>query len=402
MEASLAINGGKPVFTGTFPAWPQWDEAERANLMRVLEARQWGTLGKAALAFAARFAGVIGAKHAIAMNSGTQALQILLQGAGIGHGDEVVLPGVAPASPLAAVATVGATPVFADVTENDACLVPSAAEAAVTARTRAILAIHLAGRPCDMAALARIASARGLRLFEDCAQAHGAVYEGRCAGTLADGAVFDFGVASNLTCGEGGLVATNTEALYEACWPLHTSGRALKGSSEFGGKVLMGSNGRMAEWEAAVLDAQLDRFAEQQARRSRNAIALRAALRAIPGVVAPADDPRIDAQSCSVFLARIDDERLTCDREAFIRALVAEGVPAERGFQPLHRQGLLASEGFRKATGSTFDYAALRLPDAERWSETAVVLPGRLLLGDAGHVGAIVEAFQKVAGAYAR
>ena len=85
-----------------------------------------------------------------------------------------------------------------------------------------------------------------------------------------------------------------------------------------------------------------------------------------------------------------------------VRSHLTAGVPAERGFQPLHRQGLLASEGFRKATGSTFDYAALRLPDAERWSETAVVLPGRLLLGDAGHVGAIVEAFQKVAGAYAR
>ena len=164
----------------------------------------------------------------------------------------------------------------------------------------------------------------------------------------------------------------------------------------------MGSNGRMAEWEAAVLDAQLDRFPEQHALRGRNAAALKEALRRIPGIVVPADDPRIGAQACSVFLARIDGERLTCDRDAFIRALVAEGVPAERGFQPLHRQGLLASEGFRKATGSTFDYAALRLPDAERWSETAVALPGRLLLGDAGHVGTIVEAFQKVAGAHAR
>ena len=402
MDARLAINGGKPVFTGTFPAWPQWDEAERERLLRVLEARQWGTLGKAALAFAARFAGVVGAKHAIAVNSGTQALQILLQGAGVGYGDEVVVPACASVSAASAVATVGATPVFADVTENDACLDPAALEAHITERTRAILAVHLAGRPCDMAALARIAAARGLLLVEDCAHAHGAMFDGRCAGSLGDGAVFDFGVASNLTCGEGGLIATNAQALFEACWPLHSAGRALKGSSEFGGKVLMGSNARMAEWEAAVLDAQLDRFPGQHERRGRNAAALKQALRPIAGVFVPTDDPRIGAQANTWFVVRLDAAQLSCDRDAFIRALAAEGVPAEPGCLPLHRQAFLATEIFRKATGSDRRYGDIQLPNAERWGATAVWLPGRLLLGGDEHVEAIVRAFRKVAGAYGR
>lgn len=402
MEATLAVKGGEPVFTGAFPAWPQWDETERENLLRVLEARQWGTLGKAALGFAARFAGVIGAKHAIAVNSGTQALQILLQGAGIGHGDEVVVPGYAPVSAASAVAVVGAVPVFSDVTGNDACLDPAALEAQITERTRAILAVHLGGRPCDMAALSRIAASRGLLLFEDCAHAHGAVFDGRCAGTLGDGAVFDFGVGSNLTCGEGGLVATNSEALFEACWPLHTSGRAFKGSSEFGGKVMMGSNGRMAEWEAAVLDAQLDRFAGQSAHRSRNAAVLKEALRAIPGVFVPSDDLRIAVNAYTWFVVRIDAERLGCGRDAFIRALVAEGIPAEPGCTPLYRQGLLDSEGFHTSTGCASGCGGIRLANAERWGETAVWLQGRLLLSGDEQVNAIVQAFRKVAGAYVR
>ena len=384
-----------------FPEWPQWDEHERKNLMRALQNRNWGTLGPMAMEFARRFAEYVGAAHAVPVNSGTQAMQILLDSAGIGFGDEVIVPAYACPPTAAAVALTGAVPVFADVGGSDACLSPVAAERLITSKTRAIIAVHLGGMPCDMVALAEVAKRHSLFLFEDCSHAHGASYGGRRAGSLGDGAVFSFGGGMNMTCGEGGIIVMDSCELYAECWHLHTSGRALAGSSEFGGTVLMGTNGRMAEWEAAILDAQMDRLEAQNATRNRNAEALEKMLRGIDAIVLRNCGEHVSTNAFHSFGVRLNLKQLDCDRNGFVYSLNARGTPATTGFEALCRMDMLKSDSYTKSTGRAFAEGELP-PNAEMWAESSVWLPGRILLGTDVHVEKIAGDFNEVALANAK
>ena len=379
-----------------FPAWPQWDEHERNNILKALQDRNWGTLGPVAMGFARRFAEYIGVPHAVPVNSGSQAMQILLEGAGIGFGDEVIVPAYACSPTASAVAITGAVPVFADVGAGDACLLPSEVERLITSKTRAIIAVHLGGMPCDMEALNRVAKRHSILLLEDCSHAHGAEFLERRAGSLGNGAIFSFGSGMNMTCGEGGIIVTGSYELYAECWHLHTSGRALAGSSEFGGTVLMGTNGRMAEWEAAILDAQMDRLEAQNATRTRNAVALKQKLGELDGLILRDSDPRVSLNAFNYFGVRLDLRRINCDRNGFVYALAARGTPATTGFAALCRMEMLKSESYVKSTGHAFADDK-RTPNAEVWAESSVWLPGRVLLGTEEHVAKIFEDFREVA-----
>ena len=252
--SKLALYGGTPVRTAPFPAWPQWGRREEERLVEVLKAGQWGTLGDQAMAFAKRFAAFQDCEYGLAVNNGTQALEIALRALGLGYGDEVIVPAYTFIATVSAVAACGITPVFADVDPVTFCLDAEDARRRITPRTRAVIAVHYAGRPADMDAIMALAREYGLKVVEDCAQAHGAAFQGRKVGSIGDVGAFSFQGTKNLACGEGGMIVTHSKEIYSECWHYHTSGRALEGASELGGEVLMGTTDRMPEWEAGIQD----------------------------------------------------------------------------------------------------------------------------------------------------
>ena len=171
--SNLAINGGSPVKTSEFPKWPQYGEKEAEALNRVLNSGVWGTLGGEVLQFNEKFAKYQGARYGVAVSNGTVSLEIILRALEIGIGDEVIVPPYTFNATVSAVLMAGATPVFADIERDTFNMDHSMAEKVITQNTKAIIPVHIGGRPCDMDAITAIADKYGLYVIEDAAQAHG-------------------------------------------------------------------------------------------------------------------------------------------------------------------------------------------------------------------------------------
>jgi len=259
-------------------AQPQIGEAEKQAVLEVLDSGRLANgpvVERLETEFAARVAGT---RYAVAVANGTAALHLALLAHGIGPGDEVIVPAFSFQATASMVVAAGATPVFVDVGEDgnmDAAL----AEAAVTARTKALLPVHLYGRLCDMEALARLAARHGLALIEDAAQAHGAETGGRRAGSFGTGC-FSLYATKNVTAGEGGVVTTDDRALAERLRRLRNHGEEERYES-----VELGFNYRLPEVGAALAAAQLARLDEFTRKRRENAAYLSGRLR---GVLTPA------------------------------------------------------------------------------------------------------------------
>jgi dTDP-4-amino-4,6-dideoxygalactose transaminase len=221
--------------------------------MRAVVDRGDFILGGAVRAFEDEFATYCGADHAVGVASGTAALELLLRAYQIGSGDEVIVPASTFYATAYAVAAVGARPVLADCEPDTANLDPACTESVITERTKAILAVHLYGRPSDMDSLGRIAQRAGILLLEDACQAHGAAYRGRRAGSLGDGAAFSFYPAKNLGAfGDGGMVVTNDASVAEQVRLLRDFGQPAKYQH-----VVLGTNARLDTMQAAILRIKL-------------------------------------------------------------------------------------------------------------------------------------------------
>ena len=174
----LAINGGSPVRSAPYPRWPQWDTSERDRLLSVLESgKWWASEGSNVSEFESAWARFAQTRHCVAVTNGTHALEVALLGLGIGEGDEVIVTDYTFFASASAVACVNAIPVLVDIDADTFCIDPDAVEAAITPRTRAIVAVHLAGHPADLDRLTAICTRHGLALIEDCAHAHGSDME---------------------------------------------------------------------------------------------------------------------------------------------------------------------------------------------------------------------------------
>ena len=219
---------------------------------RVLQ-RGWFVLGPEGDAFEAEWAAYCGVAHAVGVGNGTDALYLALRAAGIGPGDEVVIPAFTAAFTALAVSMAGATPVFADIDLERYTLDPAAFRASINSRTAAVIPVHLFGCPADMAAIVEIARQHDLLVLEDAAQAHGARYQGQRAGALGDAAVFGFYPSMNLGAyGDAGIIVTNDEALAEQARMLRHGGQRSRYEHE-----LLGANSRLDEMQAAILQAKL-------------------------------------------------------------------------------------------------------------------------------------------------
>lgn len=229
---------------------------------RVMESG-WYILGKEVEAFEAEFATYCGAKHCIGVGNGLDALHLILRAYDIGPGDEVIVPSNTYIATWLAVTYAGATPVPVEPDEQTCNLNPALIEAAITPRTRAILAVHLYGNPADMDPIMAIASRHGIKVIEDAAQAHGALYRGQRAGVLGDAAGFSFYPGKNLGAqGDGGAVTTNDPHLAERVRTLRNYGSRVKYVND-----IKGVNSRLDELQAAFLRVKLSRLDEWNQRR---------------------------------------------------------------------------------------------------------------------------------------
>lgn len=402
MTQPLAIDGGTPVRSEPFPAWPVFDEREERLLLDVLHSGHWGTItGDKVATFARRFAEFQDARHGVCVPNGTLALEMALQALNIGPGDEVITTPYTFIATATAVLIRGARPVFVDILPGTYNIDPSLIEAAITDRTKAILPVHVGGQPADMDAILAIARRHQLRVVEDACQAWSGQWNGRGVGALGDLGCFSFQASKNVTAGEGGIVLTNDDELYARCWSLHNVGRVPEGA--WYQHENLGRNLRLAEWEGAILLAQLDRLPEHMPVRDANARALAAALREqVRGITPAAVDPRVTRHAHHLFLMRYDAAAFGGHiRDEFVAALRAEGItPASAGYVPLTH-----SPAIRRAFADLFGPESVDTlpvcPEAERAAADTVWLNQTALLGSAAAVEGIVAATAKIQQAWA-
>lgn len=326
---------------GPFPPWPSFTSEEADVVQRVLLSNRvnyW--TGQEGREFEREFAGFAGTEHAIAVANGTVALDLALHGLGVGPGDEVV---VTPRTFLASVSTVvnaGATPVFADVDRNSQNITPETVAAVVTPRTRAIVAVHLAGWPCDMDGLMALAEAHGLYVIEDCAQAHGATWSGRSVGGLGHVGCWSFCQDKIMTTGgEGGMVTTNDRGLWQRMWAYKDHGKSWDAVYQRehppGFRWLhesFGTNWRLTEMQSAIGRIQLKRMPEWTRTRRANAQRIWTAAGDCPGLRVPEipEEAGHAAYKCYVF---VQPEALAkgWHRDRILNAIVEQGVPCFAG-----------------------------------------------------------------------
>lgn len=390
---ALAIDGGTPVRSKPFPAWPVFDEREERALLEVLHSGQWGELtGSKVHAFEKAFAAFQGATYGVCVPNGTLALELALKALGVGSGDEVITTPYTFIATASAVFAVGAKPVFVDIEPDSYDLDPTLIEAAITERTKVVLPVHIGGRSADMDGVLRVARARGLRVLEDAAQAWGATWQGRGVGALGDLGTFSFQSSKNMTAGEGGIVLTNDADLADLCWSIHNVGRTRTGAWYHHERL--GSNLRMTEWQAAVLLPQLERLPEQLVVREANGRYLAERLASADGLEALPDDPRVTQHARHIFIIRYDEDAFGGrSRDEFLAAWRAEGVTASgAGYVPLHQ-----SPAIHRALESRFGVKDLpSLPVVERAAQTTLWLFQHVLLDDREGLDSIVDAALKI------
>lgn len=353
--------------TGPLEAlWPELHEAA----VRVLRSAHY-IMGPEVRAFEEEAARYLGAAHAVACHSGTDALVLALRAMGVGPGDEVLTTPFTFFATAEAISNVGARPVFVDIDPETFNLDPCLLDPAVTARTRAIIPVHLFGRPCPMAELLTAAARHGLKVVEDCAQSFGARYRGKATGTLGHMGCYSFFPTKNLSgFGDGGLVATDDPALAEAARMLRVHGSRKKYHNE-----VVGYNSRLDELQAALLRVKLPHVDAWNAGRARAADGYRELLEGDDRIVLP--EP-CEGHVFNQYTIRVRTGRPGLDRDRIQARLAAEGIDTMVYYPvPCHRlkvygqshEGVVCPE----AESACGDVLSLPLwPDMDREVQAAV------------------------------
>jgi len=294
-------------------------------------------LGARMTAFERTMADEAGARHAIAVNSGTSALHLIIRGLDIGPGDEVITTPFSFVASTNCILFEGATPVFVDIEPTTLCIDPEQVEAAMTPHTKAILAVDVFGHPADWKALEAIAREHELLLIEDSAEALGSTLDGKSCGGFGNAGVFAFYPNKQITTGEGGMVVTDDGELAEICRSMANQGRDGGGWLNH---VRLGYNYRMDEMSAALGLSQLQRLDELIAARARVASWYEEALSEIEGVETPHVKPNV-GMSWFVYVIRLTDRLSRADRDGVLAELRERGIECRDYFQPIHLQPYL-------------------------------------------------------------
>src|SRR5713101_6762585 len=399
--SELALLGGRKAKNKAFPEWPMYDDKERRALMDVLESRVWWrTPGTKTLEFERAFAAFHGARHGVAVTNGTAAIEVVMAALNIGPGDEVIVPDFTFIATASAVLFAGALPVMVDVRPDTYCIDPDLVEAAITPRTKAIIAVHMGGHPADLDRLTKIARDHDIALVEDSSHAHGSEWRGRRIGTFGTAGTFSFQSSKLITAGEGGIIIINDDAVERLARSVHDCGRMP--GEWFYSHFIYGSNYRLSEWQGVILMAQLGRLDEQTRRRHQNARWLDRELSQIPGITPQKLDERCTRNGQYAYIFHVDSKQFaSISTERFIAAMNAEGIPNQASYPPLHDLDMFRNGEYRKRLSgaqATAEHAFLRqsFPQTHRAAWETVWIPQPALLGDETDMQEIVAGIRKI------
>jgi dTDP-4-amino-4,6-dideoxygalactose transaminase len=358
-----------------FSPWPSYTEEEVRAVQEVIlsnKVNYW--TGSECREFEKEFAVWCGTKYAVALANGTVALELALKGLGIGQGDEVIVTPRTFIASVSCIVNVGAIPVFADVEPDSGNISAVTISKVLTARTRAVICVHLAGWPCDMDPIMTLAKKHKLYVIEDCAQAHGARYKGQSVGSLGHIGAWSFCQDKIMTTGgEGGMVTTNNKTLWARMWSLKDHGKswsAIYEKQQSPGfrwvHESFGSNWRMMEVQAAIGRIQLQRMPEWHERRLKNAGRIWSVARGLIGLRVP-DVPSIyehAAYKCYLYVTP-GCLKPGWNRDRVMQEIISQGVPCYSG---------TCSEVYlEKAFNGTGFHPDNRLPIAKELGETSLM-----------------------------
>jgi len=423
-DEKLAIEGGEPVIKEPLPSWPWFDKETIEFAMQPLKTGKvnyWtGPLG---MEFEKKFAEWNGVKFCISTSSGTSALHTALGALNIGPGDEVITTPYTFIASSFCVLQAGAIPVFADVNREDHCINPEDIENKITERTKAIIPVHLYGNVCDMDEIMAIAKKYNLYVIEDAAEAHGALYKGKKVGTIGDVGCFSFCQNKTFTTGgEGGAVITDNEDIAWEARSFRDHGYdvskrmsllEMEGSLPYIHRRV-GFNYRMTEMQSAIGIKELEKIDTWNLpRRRRNGEILINELKDLPQILYLPVHNKEKVNGFYVFPIVLNLDKLTCDKKTFLKALVAEGVPAWREFWPqsykeeafLHHRGFgrfnFPFESKEYTNPESVRYEKVFCPNAA-WLEERTFIVHCYPTLEEEHMHLIASAIKKVARAYAK
>lgn len=391
----LAVNGGALSKTKPFPQWPFADDRELELVTEVVKSKKWWRMnGSMVEEFESKFAQMQNAKYCLGVTNGTHAIELTLAALDIGAGDEIIIPAFTFISTGTAPIYCNATPVVVDVDPGTFCMDPSAFEKAITPKTKAVIPVHMAGHACDMDAICSIAKKHNIKVIEDASHAHGAEWKGQRIGTFGDAATFSFQNGKLVTCGEGGAIITNSKELYDKVYLIHGVGRP-KGDRVYA-HVVLGSNYRMNEFQAAILIAQLERLEEFNKRRGDNAAVLDSLLSEIPGITPQTLDERANLNPHYMYMFYYNaNEFHGLTRQDFVDLLIAEGIPAFIAYPVISDTIFFKENNFRKHI-DPISPNANKLDNAKKIADEVVWLPHQTLLGDQQDQKEIANAILKI------
>jgi sugar O-acyltransferase (sialic acid O-acetyltransferase NeuD family) len=386
-----------------FAPWPSFAEDEIEAAMAVLRSGRvnyW--TGDEGRLFEREFAEYTGCRHAVAVANGTLALELALYALGIGPGDEVIVPSRTFIASASCVVARGAVPVIADVDRESQNLTADSVRAVVSPNTKAIIAVHLAGWPCDMGPLAELARQHNLKLIEDCAQAAGATYKGRPVGCLGDVAAFSFCQDKIIsTGGEGGMLTTNDASLWERAWSYKDHGKSWSAVYQKQHDAVFkwlhesfGSNYRLTEMQSAIGRAALRKLPQSVDKRRRNAARLAEAFAKIPALRLTVP-PEFVGHSYYKYYVFVRAELLApgWNRDRIVRTLQDEGVPCGSGScSEIYLEGAFQRAGLRPPK---------RLPVAHELGETSLMFLVHPTLSDEA-IGTTCNAVRRIFAAASR
>ncbi len=402
--SNLAINGGKKVFEvpANIPSWPPVYEDTADEIREIYLSHAWSFYGKKEVEFNNEFAKYTGANCCAMMANGTVTLEVAMQALGIGPGDEVIVPAYTWIATGEAVVVVGATPVIVDIDPATFCIDPAKIEEAITAKTKAIIPVHLYGSMADMDKIMAIAKKHNLFVIEDCAHAHGGEWNGKHVGTIGDVGSFSFQQSKTVASGEGGACITNDEALGEKMGRISHIGyqyAAKQGQASTPPPIgLICHNYRITEFQALILLSQLRNLRRDTETRAASAEFLREKLNAIDGITVQEKGRCATLQGYYMLGVRIDSDRLKegITRAEFAQAVNAEDAPVSTGWGNLMNRQKLWSvpESMYRIESCA---VAERLATKE-----LITIPLQWLMCTREELAKLAEAFAKVAAEYIR
>lgn len=399
--SKLALHGGTPVRSKPFPRYNTIGDEEKKAVTEVLDS---GVLSQFLGTWSPNFYGgprvqkmekewaeYFKVKHAISVNSATSGLYAAVGAAGIGPGDEVIVSPYTMTASATGALVYQAVPVFADISPETFCLDPKSIRERITPRTRAIVVVDLFGHPAEMDEIMAIAKEHNLIVIEDAAQAPGAMYKGRFAGTLGHMGVYSLNYHKHIHCGEGGIVVTDDDELAERLRLIRNHGEVIVGPKGTSNIInMVGYNYRMTEIEAAITSEQLKKLDKLVAPRVELAHQLTEGLRKFPGLTPP-----VVKESCThayyMYPIRYSAAKTGITRKKFHEAMVAEGIPVTAGYvrpiylEPIYQRQIAFGEG-----GYPFSHPAYKgkpnynkgiCPVTERMHEEELVLTHMLHAG---------------------